>query len=504
MELRPYQEKAISEIRELYSKGERKVLLHLATGGGKTLIFCTIMKGVQERSKRAMLVVRGKKLVDQASKRLDREGVDHGVIMSGHWRYRPNLSIQVCSIDTLYARRKKLDLPQFDLIVIDEAHYAVSPSFRWLVEKYAGTFFLPVTATPHVKDGLRHVADHVVYPITIRELIEQNYLVGPEYYAPSTPDLSRVKVDSRTGDFDLGDLEKAMSGSKIYGDMIASYKRFAFNRPTLLFCVSVEHSKNIEATFNAAGISTEHIDAKMPTQERNEVLERLESGLTKVVTNVGIFTTGVDIPSLGCVMLARPTKSYNLYIQILGRGTRAFPGKKNFIVLDHADCINRHGLIECEKLCNLDGENDTDKPVTITCSECYHVWDPFEQFIRKFPKVFPRKKDYICEGVVFLDGATEGEVCGHDNKPESDGGGGPRTITVEEEYDLQKISDEEIQLKIAVQSKIVELCQTAVTRDYKPHWVWHRVASTFGEKAAADNKKQIYHTYKSLVKSLGV
>lgn len=443
MQLRPYQANGINQIREHFGNGTKKVLFHLATGGGKTICFCEILKGVQRKGKRAMMVVRGKKLVDQGSARLQRDGVEHGVIMAGHWRSRPNESIQVCSIDTLYARRDKQKLPHFDLIVIDEAHLASGASYKWLIDQYPDAFFLPVTATPHLKQGMRHIADVVVYPITMKELIEQGFLVAAEYYAPSRPDLSGVGIDSKTGDYKLSELSKAMEIPNLYGDMIASYKKFAYGLPTLLFCVSVEHSRQVCLEFNNLGIPTEHLDANSSDKERNEVIDRLINGTTKVLTNVGILTTGVDIPAVQCIMIARPTKSYNLYVQILGRGTRPYPGKKKFIVLDHGDCVIEHGFIENERTCNLDGEQIVVKPKIKTCLVCYFIWEGPES---KCPN------------------------CGHVKEPEDKGELVKRKFITDETCELQKLDAESL-----VKMQIEKLVDQAVRRGYKVGWIFFKM-----------------------------
>lgn len=459
MSLRPYQQLALDSIRSYFGNGTRKVLLHLATGGGKTHVFCHVLQGVSQKGKTALMVVRGRKLIEQASKRLEHEGVDHGVIMAGHWRTRPNLPIQIASIDTLYARRKKMDLPPADLIVIDEAHFAISSSFMWLIDQYKDAFFLPVTATPHVKLGLRHIADEVVYPITMSELIEQGFLVPPEYYAPSRPNLKGVSIDKRTGDYKLDELCGAMQNSILYGDMINSYNTYAKNEPTLVFCVKVAHSKEVRDMFLKAGIAAEHLDASMKEEKRRDILNRLETGETKVVCNVGILTTGVDLPYLRCIMLARPTKSYNLYIQILGRGTRPFPGKDKFIVLDHANCVMEHGFIERERKCQLDGSRPKEKDApTITCVKCSHIWDPVQQWLDTTPELRNKTgRDYICQGYINY------ILCGFDMTPSREGAGGTAKIPeVDTDYELKKVESLDVHEEKMLLDHVKHLVATAV------------------------------------------
>jgi DNA repair protein RadD len=376
VDLRPYQAAGIGAIREHFKNEKRKVLLWLATGGGKTHCFSYMMIEAMNKGRRCLMIVRGRKLVDQASKRLFREGVTHGVMMSGHWNFRPHAPIQICSIDTLIARNWR---PKADLIVIDEAHQAVSDGYREFLKDYPKAFIVAVTATPYSNKSLRHIADEIVHPITVQELIDTGYLVNARYYAPSTPDVSGVKISKQTGDYVQDQLAALMDKSSITGDIISHWKKLAENRPTICFAVSVEHSKHIAEQFRQAGIAAEHCDADTPEKERDAIIKRIEAGVTKVVTNVGIFCTGVDIPPVSCIIQGRPTKSYILYIQQAGRGTRTFPGKKDFLLLDHAGNVHRHGFIVDEPEPNLDGKRTSGgmNSRARTCGQCFAIVEEF-------------------------------------------------------------------------------------------------------------------------------
>lgn len=365
MSLRHYQFDAINQIRGLFSGGCFRVLLHLATGGGKTHIFSYILKQTQFD---AIMVVRGRKLVDQASQRLIREKVPHGVLMANHWLRRPGERIQVCSIDTLVSRKLK---PKAKLIVIDEAHTATSDGFLEFLKQYPGAYVLGVTATPYSDRPLKQIFEHVVHPISIRGLIQEGFLVPPKYFCPPGADTSAVKVSRATKDFVTADLEKACDTNALVGDLVSHWRELANGRPTICFAVSIKHSRHIVDSFNAAGIPAEHIEAETPDRERSAVLARLQSGETKIVSNVGILCTGVDMPHVSCILQARPTKSYILYIQQLGRGTRSFSGKENFLVLDHADNVRRHGFIEDEQPADLEGKGARGICDVKICAECY-------------------------------------------------------------------------------------------------------------------------------------
>jgi DNA repair protein RadD len=450
LKLRNYQQKALDEIRALFSSGTKKVLLHLATGGGKTMIFCEVLKASAEKGKRAVLVVRGRKLIYQASARLDREGVDHGILMAGHWRLRPRAQIQLCSIDTIYRRKQ---LPEADLIVIDEAHHATSKGYKWLADAYHKAFFLPVTATPYVAGSLRHIAQDIVRPTSIKELVENKFLVPPRYYAPSVPDLTGVKTSS--GDFLASDLDKILNKTHPIGDVVESWKKLSENRSTLLFAVTVKHSLAIVQAFNNAGIPAVHVDADNSDEEREQAIKKLNSGEIKIISNVGILNVGVDIPSLGCVVSVRPTKSYALYIQQMGRGTRPSPGKSDFIVIDHGGNVLRHGCILEEREGSLDPmprSKRTTQDSLYTCSSCFAVFDRSTKECPSCGLLNPTAPSVSRENKAAnpLDGKLE----------EAD----------------------EFHLK--VMARRGQLRDIAKRRNYKRGWIYYRLKEEFGQEVA--------------------
>jgi len=377
MNLRPYQAKAIEQIREHFRLGQRRVMLHLATGGGKTHCFSFMMIEAANRGVPCLMLVRGRKLIDQASTRLHREGVHHGVIMAGRdWAARPSALIQLSSIDTLIARKLR---PFADrervLIVIDEAHQATSDGYVKVLADYPNAHVVAVTATPYSRKPLRHLAGALVHPVTVQKLVDMGNLVAPKYYAPSNPDVSRVKVSQ--GDYVASQLAEVLDTATLRGDLVFYQQKLARGKPTLVFAINVEHSKHIAEQYRAAGVRAEHCDADTPDAERERIVREFAAGEIEVLTNVGIFCTGVDIPPLYCIQMARATKSYALYIQQLGRGTRPYPGKDHFLVLDHAGNIARHGFITDEPTPNLDGVVPTPVLRGKQCEVCFAVVEAF-------------------------------------------------------------------------------------------------------------------------------
>lgn len=459
MSLRTYQAQALDEISAIWKKGEKKVLLVLPTGGGKTVIFSEAMKRAAAKGKRSLMAVRGRHLVDQASKRLMRENVPHGVIMAGHWNYRPKELMQICSIDTLLSRCDKGGeaWPEADFIVLDEAHFAVSKGYHKMMQNYKNAYVLGVTATPYVDKPLRHIANEIVRPISFKQLVSDGFLLNARYYAPSIPDLKNVKTSSSTKDYVVEDLASAMQKGGLVGSVVSEWKARASDRLTICFAVNVEHSKNIVQEFKNAGIPAEHVEAETKEKERHAILERLEKGITKVVSNVGILCTGVDLPFVSCIIMNRPTKSYNLYVQQAGRGTRPFPGKTDFLLLDHAGNVLRHNYISHEPEANLDGkEKLKDGSGLKTCSYCFSVYAGFN-----------------CD-------------CGFKEEMDQDYSKERKILNIEGSL----VELEEMPFEAKVLQEVESLKKQAKAKGYKRGWIYYKLVDKYGEDTAKRFFKQ--------------
>ena len=340
----------------------------LQAAARKTFIFSTILNGAKIKGKRAVMAVRGRSLVDQASRRLSEMGVDHSVFMAGDKRFDSAKQIQICSIDTIRSRKIA---PPADIVVIDEAHFATSKSFKTFLEYYPNSYWLSVTATPWVKGGLKHLAEKIIYPISIEELTAQGYLVPAKYFVPTKFDTKNILI--RNGEYNEDSALFEFKKQSVYGDVINNYKKNCLGQPTFIFAINIAHAHEIQARFLAEGLASVVITADTSLDERRFLLENIDN---HIVISIGTLTTGIDVPKLKNIILCRPTRSKNLYVQMLGRGTRPYEGKSFFSVYDHVGNVVEHGFLIDEKAAELE-EPKKNKKVSSSsapikeCPVCY-------------------------------------------------------------------------------------------------------------------------------------
>lgn len=360
-ELRPHQVVAIDQLRDCARRGLKRILLQLATGAGKTVVAAALFRLAQQKNPhvRVLFIVDAISLIDQTVRAFYAEGLHSiGVIQASHVMTDWSKPIQVASVQTL----SKRGMPEADLVIVDECHR----QHTWLQEimaseKWANVPFIGLSATPWTK-GLGNVFQELLIPVTMSDLIDQGYLSPYKVYAAAHPDLTGVKMVG--SDYHKHELSEVMSGGQLVADIVDTWKRLGEGRPTLVFCVDRAHAKKVQLRFEQAGIACGYIDKDTEPHEREEQLAKLERGELSAITNIGTLTTGVDAPFVSCVVLARPTKSESLFVQIVGRGLRAVYADgmpldtdeqrkaaiaagpaPECLVLDHADNTLRLGFV---------------------------------------------------------------------------------------------------------------------------------------------------------------
>lgn len=357
-------------------EGIRSVLIQSPTGSGKTALTANMLHAAAKKGMRSWFVVHRKELIDQSARAFKLEGLQYGLIASGYAQNR-SANVQIAGIGTLIRRMYRYHKP--NLIVWDECHHAAARSWSSVFEAFPDSYHVGLTATPERLDGrgLNSYFQKMIHGPSVSWLIENGFLSKYKLYAPANVDLSQVP--RRMGDYARSELAGAVDKPKITGSAIEHYKRLAYGKRALVFCVSVAHSRHVAEQFRAAGFAATHVDGDTPTQERTDAMRRFQDGNIQVLTSVDIFGEGVDVPALECVMLLRPTQSLGLYLQQIGRSLRPSPGKEAAIILDHVGNCERFGLPDQEREWSLEGRQKSSgdfKLAVRICPECFGAQPP--------------------------------------------------------------------------------------------------------------------------------
>ncbi|KAJ5906413.1 ATP-dependent helicase IRC3 [Penicillium subrubescens] len=347
--LRDYQEECIQSVLNYLDEGHRRLGISLATGAGKTVIFTQLISRIPPRDAEAtktMIIVHRRELVEQAAKHCRLAYPDKIVeIEMGNNVATGHGDIIIASVQTLARGRiHKFDPKLFKLILVDEAHHIVARSYREALGHFGlnepspnAPVLVGVSATFARFDGLKLGAaiDHIVYHKDYVDMIGEKWLANAVFTTvKSEANLSNVKKD-KFGDFALGSLSEAVNTANTNNITVRAWMANAEGRKsTLVFCVDVEHAKQLTATFREHGVDARYITATTHKNVRSEQLEAFKKQEFPVLLNCGLFTEGTDIPNIDCVLLARPTRSRNLLIQMIGRGLRLFPGKEDCHIID--------------------------------------------------------------------------------------------------------------------------------------------------------------------------
>ena len=280
-------------------------------------------------------------------------------------------------------RTAKIELPRADLIIVDECHHARAESWNAILDAYPESTIIGLTATPCRGDGrgLGNLFDELVEVSTVAELTKLDFLVPTKVFAPVRPDLTGVKV--QRGDYVESELADRVNTAKLVGDIVEHWLKLnPDRRRTVIYAVNVAHSVHIRDEFRRAGVLAEHIDGTTPIEERDRILAQLAAGQIEIITNCQVLTEGWDCPEVGCIVLARPTKSLGLYRQMTGRGLRPATGKADVLVLDHSGAVFQHGFVDdptewvlhedkrAENKAHAKRGQSGGPPALTTCPEC--------------------------------------------------------------------------------------------------------------------------------------
>lgn len=344
MDLRPYQSEAISAIQEQWQSGNRRTLLVLPTGAGKTIVFCKLTEELVRNGERVLIMAHRGELLDQAADKLYKTtGLRSATEKAeatclGSW-----FRVVVGSVQSLQRPKRLEQFPAdyFDSIIVDEAHHCLSDGYQRVLQHFGDANVLGVTATPDRGDmrNLGQYFDSLAYEYTMVRAIRESYLSPIKAETiPLKLDISSVSVQS--GDFKPGDLGTALDP---YLHSIAQeMKTRCMNRKTVVFLPLVKTSQKFRDILNEAGFRAAEVNGE--SADRTEILQDFADGRYNCLCNSMLLTEGWDDPSVDCIVILRPTKVRSLYCQMVGRGTRLHPGKDHLLLLDFLWHTERHEL----------------------------------------------------------------------------------------------------------------------------------------------------------------
>lgn len=393
----PYQDNIINQARESFSKGHKRIILQLPTGGGKSVIAGHITHKTVNNNKRVLVVTHREEIAKQFLKHFYNFGIIAGQVMSKK-PMMPNYPVQVSMVGTLVNRIHKLHKP--DLILIDESHHSTSPTWAKIMDYFKEVPVIGLTATPQRLDGKglnsAGFTDMVLGP-SIKWLVKNGYLSYPIMYKHPNEITQEFKV--KNGDYDTKEQEVVFSKGTVLGDVLEHYKKHLDGLPTVAFCPTVEHSKLTAEMFNQAGYVAKAVYGNMDDKERDKAISGLADGSVQIVTSCDVISEGMDVPGIVGAILLRRTMSLSLFLQQTGRALRLAPGKKAAIILDHAGNYKLHGSVLDDRIWSLGGQKKKDKKLTPKMTECPECYALFSGIVSKclacgydFPKIeIPRE-----------------------------------------------------------------------------------------------------------------
>ena len=386
LELRPHQQEVVDQLKEGFKNGHIRQLLYASTGFGKTEVAMEIMRRVSEGYKKAAMIVDRIVLCDQTSARLSKYGIEHGVMQSGHWRYRPEERIQVCSAQTLERRKS---FPDIDLVIIDECHIMRRKTVEFLKEN-PQIRVIGLTATPFTK-GLGDIYTHVVGATPTEDLVEKGWLVPLKVFVAKEIDMTGAKKVA--GEWSADEVSKR--GMAITGDVVnewikKTHEVFGEPRKTIVFCSGVDHGRDLVKGFAEAGYRFESISYKEDDDFKRMTIEDFAKPDTTIhgLIATDILTRGFDVTDVMIGVSARPfSKSFSSHVQQMGRVMRPHEGKEYGLWLDHSGNFLRFRS-DWEKLYTVgvktlekEGEKAKKEPTErekkeAVCPRCKALWMP--------------------------------------------------------------------------------------------------------------------------------
>ncbi|KAF8577888.1 P-loop containing nucleoside triphosphate hydrolase protein [Ramaria rubella] len=390
--LRPYQISCVQACLDAFREGVRRIGVSLPTGSGKTTVFVSLLSQIPPRggdklASRALIIVNSIELARQSAAQVERlfpklsveieQGVNHrasGVADVTVATYQTLLQVQ---------RLAKFDPKYMKAVVVDEAHHAAAPSYRRILGHFDASVGKGITVPPSLEerkssvpiigfsatfgrhDGLSlgSVFEKIVYHRDFLEMIKEQWLCNVRFTSVRAQiNLSEVTVNTRTGDFNASSLAHVINTDTVNKLVVQTWlDRAATRKSTLVFCVNLAHVRDLTSAFRTAGLDARYLYSGTPVAERKALLHAFKEGDFPILVNCAILTEGADIPNIDCVIVARPTRSRNVFAQMIGRGMRLSPqtGKEDCRIIDFVDSTSRvSGIISTPTLFGLESEDE--------------------------------------------------------------------------------------------------------------------------------------------------
>ena len=326
-----------------------------------------IARRTTKNNKRVMFLIHRKEVLNQAIETFRNQSVNPDLLTAG-------------MVQTLTRRVDKLPTP--NVILVDEAHHALAKSYQRILDNFPKAIILLFTATPH-RTGrvqLDQIADDIIVGQSIHELTEKGFLAPFRYFQPPGDFDSKLLKRGSTGDFTNDSMQQAMS-TKIFGHIVKQYKRIAPGMQAVVYTYSIDSAIKIAAEFNSEGISAVEVDGTTSKEKRAVAVRKFREQKIKILVNVNLFTEGVDLPDVDCVVMARPTASLALYLQFSMRCLNPRPGK-TAIIIDHANNFKSFGYPDDDRDWKQAIKSGKQKSKTllkdpglsiVTCDYCFAV-----------------------------------------------------------------------------------------------------------------------------------
>lgn len=405
---RHYQTKMVNDIYAAWNSGARNVLGVMATGAGKSIVVSKVAYDTDSIGANQCVMAHRTELVSQMSMHIANRGIRHRVIapanvvrqitndhraaFGGRSFVNPDARCVVAAAQTLVARFDMLKDwgEQIQRWTVDEGHHLTRENL-WgkATSLFPNALGLAVTATPERSDRLglgRHadgLIDAMILGPTMRQLIDEESLTDYEIAIPSSDFSIDDDAITGTGDYSPKKMRDATKKSHLVGDVVAEYSKRAYGKRAICFATDVESANEIAALFNQAGIPAASVSAKTDSLLRAEYIRRFREGKIWILVNVDLFGEGFDVPACEVVIMARPTASLGLYLQMFGRALRPFAGKLYGLIIDHVSNWKRHGLPDKDRSWTLDrGEKRAKRekdPEEIELTACQGCSRPYER-----------------------------------------------------------------------------------------------------------------------------